>query len=108
MVWFYIKEVENGSVFNYVVENHLVDVGDSEKVKLLETEPNRFRRLNEKEVARLRAASSLNKVKTEKAEKAEKSKEVEKASTEVNEEKAEPEDKPVSKKRKRKKKIKEE
>ena len=35
MPWFFVKDVEEGGVFNYRIKNHLVEVRDSEHLQAL-------------------------------------------------------------------------
>ena len=67
MPWFYVKEVDNGAVFNYSIKNHLVQVVDPYHVQELRRDPSRFRQLSTEEEAQIlrRASSSQLKAKAE-------------------------------------------
>ena len=57
MAWFLVEATESGAVLNYKIVNHLVEVRNPEHLKALRAEPNLFKELNQREVARHKATS---------------------------------------------------
>ena len=98
MARFFAKKVKNGSVFNSVIKNHVVEIEDPEQIQALRKEPDMFQEVADKKEAAILAAS----LSTSEAEKepAEESKDEEKDEEEVAEEIAAPKKEKKIKKKK--------